>query len=28
MSTIHLRIDKNAIEKAIKQQRDMNTRLL
>ena len=27
MSTIHLRIDKKAIEKAIKQQRDMNTRL-
>ena len=27
MSTIHLRIDKKAIEKAIKQQRHMNTRL-
>ena len=27
MSTIHLRIDKKAIEKAIKQQRDINTRL-
>jgi len=27
MSTIHLRIDKKAIEKAIKQQRDMDTRL-
>ena len=27
MSTIHLRIDKKAIEIAIKQQRDMNTRL-
>ena len=27
MSTIHLRIDKKAIEKAIKQQRDMKTRL-
>lgn len=27
MSTIHLRIDKKAIEKAIKQQREMNSRL-
>ena len=27
MSTIHLRIDKKAIEKAVKQQRDMNSRL-
>ena len=27
MSTIHIRIDKKAIEKAIKQQRDMKARL-